>query len=354
MTFATTLTGILTIGSNSGGSTRFPGYIGPVSIFPRALSSADIMGLANWWRDSTPYTAPTSASSATDSATGVPALSFYLDYYLPRSFYQDQSVSVTTSQILSYDQKILPGTVKIYDTSGSPVLLATDDGLGSLTASGGSGVTGSVDYSVSTITILYSGTKTMVPQFIPNGPVNTIYLPSYLANFSTRLREFLLNLAIVKHARLFPFVYPRCNIFWNTQVLTDTSSFTVNFNLLAQGLYTTDQSGFPASSDQGYNTDNASISRSTISGYNLVLEHVGASSSFISVPVTPVEATGAEYPANTFYWDIPFTPGYNRFEITNPESGTEAFDFTINAAFTAQAISFQSVQYLRLFITLSS
>jgi hypothetical protein len=70
----------------------------------------------------------------------------------------------------------------------------------------------------------------------------------------------------------------------------------------------------------------------------------------ISVQITPQQLSGL-----TYYWDIPVAAGYIRFAVTSPlGGGSVAFDFTINAAFTTSAVSFNNLQYLRLSITLAS
>lgn len=361
-------------------------------------------------------------------ASGVIALAFYFDYYIPYAAFQDSVYSVTTSLNIAYPQTITPGSYKIYDAANT-TLLAQDDGAGNIVQVSGSGVTGTVVYNTApAATILYTGTLGVTPRFTPSGYVFADATNNLLASFSPRLKEFLLNLAIVKHARIFPFVYPRLNITYQ-QILADNISFTMNLNPLASALVTTDQS-LPSDpspttdSIYNYSTDNTSVNSGNIAQYNMIQEYQGtysfttpisggtggfalvnvtneiitsvslvspgtgypstgtsavaggtggiiffnASSGIlsgvavqaggtgyisptpISVQVSPVQLTGL-----TYYWDIPVALGYIRFAVTSTVGGgSVAFDFTINAAFITKTVSFNSLQYIRLSITLAS
>jgi hypothetical protein len=285
--------------------------------------------------------------------------------------------------------------------------------------------------------ILYTGTRTVLPQFTPSGYVAVTPSTALLRAFAPKLREFLLNLSIVRHARLFPFVYPRLNITYQ-QILTDTVSFLINSNALVSALLTTDQT-LPGDSNPStdntaqpitgsnptgaYLTDNTVMTSQNIAAYNTILEYIGTYSfvtpilggtggtalvyvtneiitsvsvvapgtgysatgtsavpggtggiifftasggaltgvmiqahgsgyvnpTSVSVPVPPLQSSGL-----TYYWDIPVPQSYVRFAIVSPTLVSTAFDFTINAAFSAPAVSPNSVQYIRLFITLAS
>ena len=200
-----------------------------------------------------------------------------------------------------------------------------------------------------------------------SGPTYDSLLDPFLPvdEFSVQLTQFLLELSIVKHARLFPFVYPRFNCTY-LQVKQDTTNFSVMVDALASALYTTDQLGLAASTDQGFSTDNITISRSTISQFNKVRINNGSyvdsiSGQTIVIPDADVSPVQLLSDPLMFYWDIPGLPAdegrpaWTRFAIYSPlGTGTVLVDFTILSPFYQQAVNNENGNVIRYYLKLSS